>query len=75
MVWAFVAGFSEKLVPDTLDWLASNAPSTANEVVAITPVINRSVKGFAKVQKKSKSEHNPHDIKPEEQMTGEPPLH
>jgi hypothetical protein len=25
MVWAFVAGFSEKLVPDTLDWLASNA--------------------------------------------------
>jgi hypothetical protein len=25
LIWAFVAGFSEKLVPDTLDWLASNA--------------------------------------------------
>jgi hypothetical protein len=74
-VWAFVAGFSEKLVPDTLDWLASNARPTANQVAAIAPVINRSVKGSAKVQKQSKTEHIRHEPKPEDQATGEPPLH
>ena len=75
MVWAFIAGFSEKLVPDTLDWLASNARPATNEVGAIASVTTHSVKGSMKVQKKPKTEHARNDPKPEGQPTGEPPLH
>jgi hypothetical protein len=75
MVWAFVAGFSEKLVPDTLDWLASNARPAATEVGAIASVTTHSVKGSMKVQKKPKTEHSRSDPKPEAQPTGEPQVH
>jgi hypothetical protein len=74
MIWAFVAGFSEKLVPDTLDWLASNARPEI-ETGPIASFDNHSRRSCLKARRRSNIEPTQNDVKLVTQPTNEAPLH